>query len=35
LACPYGTVEYVVEHRDLTAELRNNIGIDYFEARAT
>ena len=32
LACPYGTVEYVVDHLDLTPELRKNIGIDYFEA---
>ena len=32
LACPYGTVEYAVDHLDLTPELRKNIGIDYFEA---
>lgn len=32
LACPYGTVEYVVDHLDLTPELRKNITVDYFEA---
>ena len=32
LACPYGTVEYVVDHLDLTPDLRKNISIDYFEA---
>ncbi|MYM37922.1 S10 family peptidase [Duganella qianjiadongensis] len=32
LACPYGTVEYVLDHLDLTPELRNNIGVDYYEA---
>ena len=32
LACPYGTVEYVVDHLDLTPELRKNIGMEYFEA---
>lgn len=32
LACPYGTVEYVLDHLDLTPELRNNIAVDYYEA---
>lgn len=32
LACPYGTVEFVVDHLDLSPKLRGNIGIEYYEA---
>jgi carboxypeptidase C (cathepsin A) len=32
LACPYGTVEFVVDHFDIPATLRNNINIEYYEA---
>jgi len=32
LACPYGTVEYLIDHLDLTPKLRENIAIEYYEA---
>ncbi|MET3105376.1 carboxypeptidase C (cathepsin A) [Oxalobacteraceae bacterium GrIS 1.18] len=32
LACPYGTVEYAVDHLDIPANLRNNIALEYYEA---
>ena len=32
LACPYGTVEYVLDHLALPAKLRANISVDYYEA---
>lgn len=32
LACPYGTVEYVIDHLDVTPELRGNVSIEYYEA---
>jgi len=32
LACPYGTVEFVVDHLDIAPKLRSNIGIEYYEA---
>jgi carboxypeptidase C (cathepsin A) len=32
LACPYGTVEYVLDHLDVTPALRANVSIEYYEA---
>jgi carboxypeptidase C (cathepsin A) len=32
LACPYGAVEYFVNHLDVPAEVRRNISIEYYEA---
>jgi carboxypeptidase C (cathepsin A) len=32
LACPYGTVEYVIDHLDISDKLRHNIDIEYYEA---
>ena len=32
LACPYGTVQYVIDHLDIPANLRGNIDIEYYEA---
>lgn len=32
LACPYGAVEYFVNHLDVPAEVRRNIAIEYYEA---
>jgi carboxypeptidase C (cathepsin A) len=32
LATPYFATEYVVEHMNLTPELRNNIELEYYEA---
>ena len=32
LACPYGTVEYFVNHLDVPSEVRRNIAIEYYEA---
>jgi len=32
LACPYGTVEYAVDHLDIPQSLRGNIEIQYYEA---
>ena len=32
LAVPYRTVEYVLDHLDLSPELRANIRIEYYEA---
>ena len=32
LACPYGTVEYFVDHLDVPANVRQNIAIEYYEA---
>ncbi len=32
LAVPYRTVEYVLDHLDLSPELRTNIRIEYYEA---
>jgi carboxypeptidase C (cathepsin A) len=32
LACPYGTVEYFVDHMDVPADVRKNVTIAYYEA---
>jgi carboxypeptidase C (cathepsin A) len=32
LACPYGTVEYFVDHLNVPADVRRNVSIEYFEA---
>jgi carboxypeptidase C (cathepsin A) len=32
LACPYGTVEYFVDHMDVPAAVRRNVAIEYYEA---
>lgn len=32
LACPYGTVEYFVDHLDVPEDVRRNIAIEYYEA---
>jgi carboxypeptidase C (cathepsin A) len=32
LACPYGTVEYFVDHMHVPEEVRRNVAIEYFEA---
>ena len=32
LACPYGTVEYFVDHLDVPADVRKNVSIEYYEA---
>jgi len=32
LACPYGTVEYAVDHLDIPVRQRSNISIEYYEA---
>lgn len=32
LACPYGTVEYFVDHLDVPADVRRNIAVEYYEA---
>ena len=32
LACPYGTVEYFVDQMPVPADVRRNIGIEYYEA---
>ncbi|MEX2123133.1 MAG: hypothetical protein WD795_04520 [Woeseia sp.] len=32
LSCPYFATEYVVDHMDLTTELRQNIAFEYYEA---
>jgi carboxypeptidase C (cathepsin A) len=32
LACPYGAVEYFVNHLDVPTEVRRNIAIQYYEA---
>jgi carboxypeptidase C (cathepsin A) len=35
LSCPYFATEYVVDHMDLTTELRQNIAFEYYEAGHT
>jgi len=32
LACPYRTVEYAVDHLDVSPELRGNVAIEYYDA---
>ena len=32
LACPYGAVEYFVDHLNIPAEVRRNIAVEYYEA---
>lgn len=32
LACPYGTVEYFVDHLNVPADVRRNVAIEYYEA---
>jgi carboxypeptidase C (cathepsin A) len=32
LACPYGAVEYFVNHLNIPAEVRRNIAVEYYEA---
>lgn len=32
LACPYGTVEYFIDHLDVPPQVRRNIAIEYYEA---
>jgi len=32
LACPYGTVEFAIDHLDIPAKLRSNISIEYYDA---
>ena len=32
LACPYRTVEYAVEHLNVSPEVRRNVTIEYYEA---
>jgi carboxypeptidase C (cathepsin A) len=32
LACPYGTVEYFVDHLNVPADVRKNVAIEYYEA---
>ncbi len=32
LACPYGTVEYFVDHMDVPPDVRKNVTIAYYEA---
>ena len=32
LACPYGTVDFVVDHLDIPANIRGNITIEHYEA---
>jgi carboxypeptidase C (cathepsin A) len=32
LATPYGVTEYVLNHMDLSPELRRNITVEYYEA---
>lgn len=32
LACPYGAVEYFVDHLEVPAEIRNNVMVEYYEA---
>ena len=32
LACPYGTVEYFVDHMNVPADVRRNVAIEYYEA---
>jgi carboxypeptidase C (cathepsin A) len=32
LACPYGTVEYFVDHMNVPDAVRRNVAIEYFEA---
>ena len=32
LACPYGTVEYFIDHLEVPADVRRNIAIEYYEA---
>jgi carboxypeptidase C (cathepsin A) len=32
LACPYGTVEYALDHLNISPGLRGNISIEYYEA---
>ena len=32
LACPYGTVDYFIDHLDVPEDVRRNISIEYYEA---
>ena len=32
LACPYRTVEYLVDHMNVPADVRRNVAIKYYEA---
>ncbi len=32
LACPYRTVEYVVDHLDVAADVKRNLSIEYYDA---
>ncbi len=32
LACPYGTVEYFVDHMNVPPDVRRNVTIEYYEA---
>lgn len=32
LACPYGTVNYAIEHLDVAPALRGNVAIEHYEA---
>jgi carboxypeptidase C (cathepsin A) len=32
LACPYGTVEYFVDHLNVPAQIRKNVTVEYYEA---
>ena len=32
LACPYGTVDFVIDHLDIPDSLRANISIEHYEA---
>jgi carboxypeptidase C (cathepsin A) len=32
LACPYGTVEYFIDHMNVPAAIRKNVTVDYYEA---
>ncbi len=32
LACPYGTVQYFVNHLDVPAEVRRNVSFEYYDA---
>ncbi len=32
LACPYRTVEYALDHLDVSPELRGNVAVEYYDA---
>jgi carboxypeptidase C (cathepsin A) len=32
MACPYRTIEYAIDHLDVSPEVRKNVSIEYFQA---